>query len=593
MHRSMTSKAIGLAMFALPMLGVGSASPAAITPRDSQTAAWTYQVKKGDTLSGVARQFLAPGIGWQRVQRLNQVGDPRRLAPGSRLKLPMAWLRAEATVATVTFLAGQAQRQSGAPDSAVPVAVGDTLRPGDLLITADGASVTLQLVDTSHVLVSGGSRVRMESLLVLGRSGVTRTRLGLEQGEVDSRINPKRDAGTRYDVRTPALTLGVRGTQFRVRVDAAPSPGLAPSTTRTTTPNKLATRANRRKAARGAPAPASTTLLTTTAEVTEGRVAAAARGAERSVTAGYGIVATPNGRVTVPHPLPAAPRLDTLPVAYDRLPLGFSWPAAGDAVSYRAQVLAEGNPDARLLDGVFDRPAARWADLPDGRYVLQVRARNAEGLEGRDGRLAFTLKARPEPPFTQAPEDGGRAYGDTVELRWTRSDAAQRYRVQIASESRFDPPLVDRNDLTDTQVRVPLPPGRYYWRLASIAAGDDLGPFSDTVSFELRETPPPPAVESPKTEGRAMRFRWRERSGDDAYDVQVAHDPAFTQLLVERREDLPELVLDTPATGTYHLRVRTRDADGFVGPWGSAQQFEVPHSRWWWLAPLPLLLLAL
>ncbi len=510
---------------------------------------WSYRVAKGDSLYSVAHTYLAPGVSWQKLQRFNRVSNPRHLATGRELRLPVAWLRAEATVATVAFIRGAARRDN---DGAV-LKTGDTLKPGDVLVTEADTSVTLQLADASRVRVAGGSRVRMESLLVFGHSGVISSRLGLEKGETDSRVNPAGVRGTRYDVRTPALTLGVRGTEFRVRVDDK----------------------------------------ATTTEVIEGRVAAQVRQTERPIAAGFGLVAAATGSLTAAQPLPDPPGLATLPTLYERVPLGFSWPPLEGAVAYRAQVLVDDSLNHRLLDGVFDRPAAQWADLPDGRYVLQVRARNVQGLEGRDGRLVFTLKARPEPAFTSAPRDEGRVYGERVGFKWTTVAAAQRYRLQVASESRFQAPLVDRSDLESPELSVALPPGRYHWRLASIAKGDDQGPFSDAASFELRETPPPPSVDKPKAEGDKLVFRWRARSGDDAYDVQVARDPAFHKLLLERRENLPELQLDTPKAGTYYLRVRTIEADGFVGPYGAPQQFEVPRSLWWWLAPGALLLLLL
>jgi len=548
MSRGVIRRAVCLAATWLPLCAA-----AAVKPPPEPT--WSYRVVKGDTLYSVARSYLAPTVSWQRLQRLNRVPNPKRLTPGRELRLPLAWLRAEASVATVDFVAGHARRENAKAEPA-PLAVGDTLQPGDLLVTEADASVTLRLADASRVLVSGGSRVRMESLLVFGRSGVASTRLAVEKGEADSRINPARTAGTRYDVRTPALTLGVRGTEFRVRVDEGAS---------------------------------------TTTEVTQGRVGAASpkRGAELPIDAGFGMVAAAAGGLTGVQPLPAAPGLTTLPTFYERVPLGFSWPPLDGAVGYRAQVFADDTFTRRLLDGVFDRPAAQWADLPDGHYLLQVRARNAQGLEGRDGRLAFTLKARPEPPFMNAPRDEGRVYGERVEFGWTGVAAAQRYRIQIAGEARFETPLLDRADLTTPRLTMPLPPGRYHWRLASIAKGDDQGPFSDAASFELRETPPPPPLEPPKAQGDKIVFRWRARSGDDAYDVQVARDPAFKELLLERRENLPELVLDKPPHGTYYLRVRTIEADGFVGPYGSAQQFKVSLSLWWWLVPGALVLLLL
>jgi hypothetical protein len=523
-------------------------------PAPTPEAVWTYRVTRGDDLFTLSRNFLAPGVSWRKLQDHNRVADPLRLSPGRELRVPVKWLRTIAAVATVDFIVGRARRQSPGGEVA-PLAVGDTLRTGDLLLTDADANVTLKLTDASRVLVSANSRVRIDELITFGQ-GVAGSRLHIEKGEIDSRVNPKGVPGTRYDVRSPVLTLGVRGTEFRVRVgeDAA-----------------------------------------TFTEVTEGRVAAApvASGVEKPIAAGFGAVASPSRAAPAVLPLPAAPGLGTLPLLYERIPLRFSWPALPGAVGYRAQVLAEDSVDKRLLDGVFEQPGAQWADLPDGRYQLQVRARNAEGLEGRDGRLVFTLKARPEPPFTTAPRDEGRVYGERVDFSWTTMPAAQRYRLQVASDARFETLLLDREDITDTKFGMALQPGRYYWRLRSIAQGDDVGPASDAVGFELRAVPPPPAVDAPKEEGGKTVIRWRARSGDDAYDVQLARDAAFTQLVTERREDLPEMALPDLPAGTYYLRVRTIESDGFVGAYGSAQQFSVPYSLWWWTVPGALLLLLL
>ena len=536
--------AIGLAM----LLCAGTAQAAEADPA---AADWLYRVVPGDTLYSLANSYLAPGAGWQRLQRLNQVADPKRLEPGRQLRMPLAWLRAEAAVASVAFLSGGAQRERAG--ERIALVVGDTLQPGDLLRTEPDASLTLRLADSTRVLLSGGSQLRMDSLLVFGHSGVTRSQLTLDQGEAESRVNPQHTRGSAYDIRTPVLTLGVRGTEFRVRVAAG----------------------------------------STAAEVTEGRIAASSgRKPVATIGDGFGMVAGAAGATPV-KPLPPAPGLSTLPTRYERVPLRFSWPALAGAAGYRAQVFADESLNQRLLDGSFTEPAAQWADLPDGRYLLQVRARDAQGLEGRSAQLAFTLKARPEPPFTTEPRDEGHAYGERVEFSWTKAAAAQRYHLQVADDARFETVRIDRADVSGEQLGLALPPGRYHWRIASIATGDDHGPFSDASSFELRETPPPATLAPPKAEGGQLVFRWRARSSDDAYDVQVATDADFTQLVLERREDLPELALPRPAPGRYWLRVRTQQADGFTGPWGATQQFDVPRSLWWWLLPGAAVLLLL
>jgi hypothetical protein len=545
------ARGVAMAIASAMLVGTGACHGAEAAPSPAPPTDWHYRVVAGDTLYSIANSYLAPGSGWQRLQNLNRVVDPKRLEPGRDLRMPVAWLRAEATVASVAFLSGSAQRERAG--ERIALAVGDTLQPGDLLRTGPDANLTLRLADSTRVLVSGGSQLRMDSLLVFGHSGVTRSQLSLDEGEAESRVNPQHTRGSAYDIRTPVLTLGVRGTEFRVRVGAG----------------------------------------STAAEVTEGRVAArSGRKPVATIADGFGMVAGAAGATPV-KPLPPAPGLSTLPGWYEHLPLRFSWPALADAAGYRAQVFVDETLNQRVLDGTFDEPVAQWTDLPDGRYLLQVRARDAQGLEGRSSQRAFTLKARPEPPFTTAPRDDGHAYGERVEFGWTKAAAAERYHLQVADDARFESVRIDRSDVGGEQLVLALPPGRYHWRIASIAAGDDPGPFSDASRFELRETPPPVALEPPKAEGDRLVFRWRERSSDEAYDVQVATDAAFTQIVLERRENLPELAMPRPAPGRYFLRVRTQQADGFTGPWGATQQFDVPRSLWWWLLPGAAVLLLL
>jgi hypothetical protein len=73
--------------------------------------------------------------------------------------------------------------------------------------------------------------------------------------------------------------------------------------------------------------------------------------------------------------------------------------------------------------------------------------------------------------------------------------------------------------------------------------------------------------------------------------VQIARNPAFTELVVDERVTRTEQLLAQPAAGEYHVRVRTIGPDGRTGSFGAAQIVEVPRSNWWlWLLPLLLLL---
>lgn len=262
---------------------------------------------------------------------------------------------------------------------------------------------------------------------------------------------------------------------------------------------------------------------------------------------------------------------------------------------WRAQVYEAGEGARLLLEGLFDRPLAAWTDdLPDGAYELRVRAADADGIEGQVARRTFTLKARPEPPFQTRPRAGSRLQDEEVTLGWARNPEAARYRLQVATRPDFAAPAVQRDDLTATELRLALPLGTHHWRVASVRADGDMGPWSDAQSFERVERPPPPAapsLQAPKAADDGLVFSWAASPVPGAsYQVQVARDAAFAQLVVDERTTRTEWLLPSPEPGRYYLRVRSVGSDGRAGSFGAPQEVEVPRSLWWlWLLPLLLL----
>lgn len=512
---------------------------------------WRYQVRQGDTLIALSRDFLEPARNWRDLQKLNRVPNPRRLQPGSELQMPVGWLAREASVAQTLFVRGDVQLlRSG--QAAQALQVGTELRSGDALKSGEQASATLRFADGSRLLLAPRSELTLEQLMVMGRSGLPDTRLRLQRGSVDNKVQPQGRPG--YEVRTPGVNLGVRGTEFRVQVDEASS----------------------------------------RAEVLEGLVAASQDPRnELAVKAGFGVAARAGEKPQL-RQLLAAPSLAALPALLERIPLRVPLSPAAGATAYRVQVFAEGDGEQLLLDGRFDQPLARWDDLPDGRYRLRVRAIDELGLEGHASEAVFKLKARPEPPFISAPAPNDKIYGETLALAWSTPQNAQAYRLQIAESPDFAKPLVDRTDLKGTDLKLPLPPGSYHWRLASIAAGPDQGPWGDPQQVTLKPVPPAPPPLPPEVGGKELRLRWGASDlAGASYRVQWSSDPEFKAVLGEQTVKEPSLVLPKPDPGRYFVRVQTLDADGHAGPFGAPQSIEIPRNWWPWLLPAGLLLLTL
>ncbi len=547
---------VALLLLALPG-PVWSAPPSAPSAGAAPAAAdeWIYRVQPGDTLIGVHAQWLRPDADWRVVQRLNRLANPRRLQPGSLLRIPLALLREEPGSAELVHVQGDVWlERAGSPRQAL--AAGAALRAADVLSTGAQSSASLRLSDGSRSLIGPDTRLVVERLVRLGAAGVADTRIRLDTGSVDNRVTPARPA-PRFEVTTPVVNLGVRGTDFRARSDG------------------------RR----------------TQAEVLEGRVAMG----PQLLEPGFGSLASASG-VSPPRPLLAAPDLSALPERVERVPLQLTLGRAAGAVRYRAQIFDTREPDRLVLDGLFEQPVAAWIDSPpDGRYELRVRASDADGIEGQDARRAFTLKARPEPPFQLRPRAAERIQDSAVTLAWARNAEAARYRLQIALQSSaqadakvdLTDPVVQRDDLTANELSVPLPIGRYAWRVASVRPDGDVGPWGDPQVFERIDPPPAPAAEPPRLSDEGVMLAWSVSPLAGAkYQVQVARDAAFKDLVLDETIERTERLLAKPAPGTYHARVRTVGADGRAGSFGSPQVIEVPRSWWWlWLVPLPLLLL--
>jgi hypothetical protein len=530
--------------FAMGLLLAGGGVRAQIAAADAD---WRYRIVRGDTLITLTDAWLAPGKTWRDLQTLNRVPDPLRLMPGSTLRMPVAWLRREASVAEAVFIKGDVQRQRGAASEAI--ATGAPLRSGDRLRTGVQSSASLRFADGSRLLVPPESEVALQQLLVLGRGALPAVRLDLAKGGVDNRVAPNAQRVPLYELRTPHVNLGVRGTDFRVQT------------------------------AEGA----------TRMQVISGAVHA--DGLTADVAAGHGLQAEGGARHVAP--LLPAPDLASLARTAERLPLQLRWAASpAGAVAWRAQLYARGDFDRLLLDARVSEPQAAWAEareLADGDYTLRVRGIDARGQEGAAADADIQLQARPEPPFIRAPAPAAVSYNGTVALAWTRNTAAPDVRLQIARDAAFNDLVLQPPPLAAAGYEAALPDGTYHWRIASVEAGGRAGPFGPAQTFGIQPPPPAPPPAEPEVSGEQLKLRWRADAAVARYELEWSKTQAFDGADVQRfTADKAELALPKPSPGTYFLRARAFNAAGVAGPWGQTQMIEQPYPRWFWLLPLLL-----
>lgn len=505
-------------------------------PAGTQGNEFIYEVEPGDTLIGLAARFMVSPDDWRLLQTRNHVADPYRLVPGSQIRIPLSRVPVAPATARVVFTRGQV------------LADGQPLQPGATLTEsahietgADGAAA-LELPDGTRVSLPAATSVQVRRLRTFARSGLTDTVIGIDRGAAESRVAPKGGGVGRYEIRTPLMVTGVRGTRYRVAADSAGS----------------------------------------RSEVVEGKVGVgAASTTSLAVAAGFGVGVSPSGRLGRPVALLPAPDVAGMPQPVMTASLTAHWRAVPGAVAYRVGVAR----DAALTEWVSMRevsePAAVLDDLPDGPSFLVVNAVSPDRLTGHAGVLPFTVKRNPPAPFSLAPAPDGTQHGGKAQFRWAAVPAVSAYELAVAADADFTRQASVQRE-TGVETQRDLAVGHWWWRLRSLDAHGEPGPWGDALQLSVEPAPPVPV---PSDDGRVLRIRWPAMAGGGTapagYVVQMASDTAFTADLVTLRTALNEVSVPRPAPGTYYIRVaRTAgSAEGAVPPaaaFSAPQRIELP-----------------
>ena len=503
----------------------------------AEEPSYVHISERGDTLIGLGRRFLVDPARWPEIARANRLPNPNRIGTGVAIAIPLALMRTEPAPATVVGVTGQVEVGRQAVETGQALPEGSELRTG-----ADG-HVSLRLVDGTVLRLRPGSVLRVTESRRISGTPVTRSGAQIDLGRVEVEAAPVPAGRPGFQIGTPQGVLGVRGTEFRVGADAQ----------------------------------------TTFGEVLEGAVRADSRagGPGQRVGAGFGTVVPAGGPVAPPVPLLPPPDVQGLPTLQDRILVTFDLPAQAGASGWRGEIARDATFDVVLAEQVTRTPVLRFADLPDGEYVLRARAIDAQGLEGLDAVWRFRLKARPEAPLPSAPPKRSQLSGERVDFAWAANGDATGYRLQISRNDSFaaDALVRDLTGLSATSAAVDgLPVGRYQWRLASVRAGadgqPDQGPWGEALDFAMRPSPPQP--KPPAVGEKTVGFAWPGQPGQ-RYDFQLSRDAEFKTVLTERRLDEPVIELPLPGTGRFHVRVRAIESDGFVGPWATPQTMDIPN----------------
>ncbi len=412
-------------------------------------AEWVYTVQEGDTLWGLSKEYLEDTNNWRELQKLNRISDPKNIPPGTQIRFPLAWLKIKQPPVRVLELTGVVSAISSQTGAAMVLKVGSALLMGDEIQTGSNGNVLLEFLDKSRLLLQKNSHLIFETPNTY-KNDVLEIRLRLPHGRIETTINPAQKKGTRFEIHTPAAITGVRGTAFRVTMEKNQEVGRT--------------------------------------EVTNGKVAVSgAVGKPIAVHANFGTVVIVGQPPSTPTRLLPPPDLSPLSDSITHLPFAFDWPMIKGAEFYRAQI-SSATASALLVDedGLLN-PRLHGIELPDGNYLIRVRAMDVHGLEGINAEHKFTLAASIEPPQLVTPLPDAAVDKQPLNFSWKAAENAASYHFQLSTDRDFSTLLVDlphqpRSDLILERV---LDPGIYYWRVASRTAFDKQSTFSAIQTLSL------------------------------------------------------------------------------------------------------------
>ena len=188
------------------------------------TASWAqnpaahlpYQVRPGDTLLNIMTRYLHPTVSVRQLQTLNGLRNADIIGVGQTLLLPREAVRTTLGQARVS------QVRCGQPMNVR----GKRLEPGVVLQENDrvevpaGCSVAMVLDDGSVLTVPSGGELEFQRLRNNPLEATPDVRALIRGGRVQVSVNEAMGRTAPFEISTPKVVMGVRGTEFRTSFEA-------------------------------------------------------------------------------------------------------------------------------------------------------------------------------------------------------------------------------------------------------------------------------------------------------------------------------------------------------------------------------------
>lgn len=402
---------------------------------------WLYSVKKGDTLWDLCEKYTAMRTCWLEIGEYNGVAYPRVMAPGTRIKFPIAWLKTAPVPVTLTFVRGDVSIVDSSGKQQ-PAHIGQDVFMGDSVTTGDNSSATLLFADGSVSVVGDQSTVTMDLLSVDNNTAIVDSRILLKRGTVSTKVpkynsaehnasnqtkndsngSPSIDAAapkvsaqkhylqkrkprhrSYFQVTTPSAVAAVRGTDFTV--SAGDTGDIM-----------------RGEVYSGG-------IAVSKHDLSDRSVLNDTKKKEQALVAGFGLVVQKGEAIPEPVALLKAPEFVQL-ADQQTLPLSIRWQEVPKASYYIVSIFSGEHKDQLIHSEHIDASTWKSHNLKEGCYLFEVRAIDTNDLRGHASTVDTCVVYQPVAPQT--------TYDKTEnQLVWQGVDYAESYRVEFSNSRTF------------------------------------------------------------------------------------------------------------------------------------------------------------
>ncbi|MCK5457930.1 MAG: hypothetical protein KAI45_12455, partial [Melioribacteraceae bacterium] len=219
----------------------------------------------------------------------------------------------------------------------------------------------------------------------------------------------------------------------------------------------------------------------------------------------------------------------------------------------------------------------------DTQYFWRVRYSNSDGISPYSGKYSFTT-IKPVPKVVlSSPVNDSTILGTSLWLKWKSVSDRDFYQLQVSKNSDFSDIAISMDDLQINEIEISdLEIGyEYYWR-ARASINNVFGEYSNTNKFSTYSDVPKVVLRSPVNDstilGTSVWLKWESVSGRDYYQMQLATDNNFTNI-VEFLDTLHinEILVDNLIKGQdYYWRARASKYNYF-GEYSITSRFYTAH----------------